>query len=66
MRVLAFTGSTDPERVLGAFEAGVTGYLLKGGEADELGAVLATARGKRWMSAHVAAMLHGIRPDEDR
>jgi len=65
-RVLAFTAYAEPERVVAAFEAGASGYLLKRGEVDELvSAVRATARGQRWLSAQVAAVLAGIRPVEE-
>lgn len=65
-RVLAFTAYAEPERVVAAFEAGASGYLLKRSEVDELvSAVRATARGERWLSAQVAAVLAGIRPVEE-
>lgn len=66
VRVLAFSAFSEPERVVAALEAGATGYLLKGGEVDELvSAVQATARGERWLSPQVAAVLRAIRPDDE-
>jgi DNA-binding NarL/FixJ family response regulator len=66
VRVLAFSAYYEPEPVVDAFEAGVTGYLLKGGDVDELvEALRAAALGKRWLSAAVALAIRAIRPDEE-
>jgi two-component system, NarL family, invasion response regulator UvrY len=67
VRVLAFTAYSDPDHVVNALDAGATGYLLKGGDVDELvGAVKAAARGERWLSPQVALVLRVIRPDAER
>ena len=66
VRVLAFTGYAEPERVADAFDAGVTGYLLKAGNLDELvRAVRASARGERWLSPQAAVALRTLRPDAE-
>jgi two-component system, NarL family, invasion response regulator UvrY len=64
--VIAFTAYAEPEWVSAALAAGVSGYLLKGGDADEfLDAVRAVAAGGRWLSARAALALRAIDPDEE-
>jgi DNA-binding NarL/FixJ family response regulator len=67
VRVVAFSAYSEPELVADAFQAGVTGYVLKGGDADELlEAVQAAARSESWLSPRVAEALGAICGDEQR
>jgi DNA-binding NarL/FixJ family response regulator len=61
VRVLVFTAYSDPERVLGALDAGAVGYLLKDAEPDELvTAIQAAARGECWLSARVESVVRAF------
>ncbi|TMC02231.1 MAG: response regulator transcription factor [Chloroflexi bacterium] len=62
--VIALTAYAEPEWVAAALAAGVRGYLVKGGDADELlEAVRAVAEGGRWLSARAELALRAIHPD---
>jgi DNA-binding NarL/FixJ family response regulator len=49
-----------------ALAAGVRGYVVKGGDADELlEAVRAVAEGGRWLPARAELALRAIHPDPE-
>jgi DNA-binding NarL/FixJ family response regulator len=57
-RVLVLTSFADRERVLGALDAGASGYLLKDGEPEELlRGVLAAAAGESPLAPRVARVV---------
>ncbi|MBI1395943.1 MAG: response regulator [Betaproteobacteria bacterium] len=61
--VLALSGHTDKHFVLGMFNAGVRGYLVKSAAGDELPrAIRAVAAGDTYLSGEVAgALAEGVR-----
>jgi two-component system response regulator DesR len=63
-RTLILTGLGTPENLRRALEAGVPGFLLKDGPADELiEAVRAVARGDRIVDPQLAHLADGPGPD---
>lgn len=60
-RVLILTGQGTPGALSAALRAGVSGYLLKEGPAEQLlGAVRAVARGDRVIDARLAGRAPGL------
>jgi DNA-binding NarL/FixJ family response regulator len=60
--IIVFTSFSDRERILGAFDAGAIGYLLKDAEPEELHrAIRAAARGEAPLAPKAAAALLAAR-----
>jgi two-component system, NarL family, response regulator LiaR len=58
LKVVVFTGSTDPDEVADALHSGADGFAAKAGGIDELvSALRAVRRGQRHLDPRVAAML---------
>lgn len=58
VRVLVLTSHSDRERILDAFDAGATGYVLKDADPDDLAkAVRAAARGEAPVDPRAASVL---------
>ena len=62
-RVVLLTGHAEPYHILGAFDAGVCGYVAKKDAGEELTqAIHEVFRGNRYLSAAISRVVSGANP----